>query len=74
MGPEETRGIMDRILALALAQECTVALVEHTMKLIMGVSDRIVVLHQGRLLAQGTPDDIRANEEVRRLHLGKGAH
>jgi branched-chain amino acid transport system ATP-binding protein len=61
-------------LILALAQERTVALVEHKMKLIMGVSDRIVVLHQGRLLAQGSPDDIRANEEVRRVYLGKGAH
>ena len=47
---------------------------EHKMKLIMGVSDRIVVLHQGRLLAQGSPDDIRANEEVRSVYLGKGAH
>jgi branched-chain amino acid transport system ATP-binding protein len=72
MSPQETRGIMD--LILALAQERTVALVEHKMKLIMGVSDRIVVLHQGRLLAQGSPDDIRANEEVRRVYLGKGAH
>ena len=72
MSPEETRTIMD--LILALAQERTVALVEHKMKLIMGVSDRIVVLHQGRLLAQGSPDDIRANEEVRRVYLGKGAH
>lgn len=72
MSPEETHAIMD--LILALARERTVALVEHKMKLIMGVSDSIVVLHQGRLLAQGSPDDIRANEEVRRVYLGKGTH
>jgi branched-chain amino acid transport system ATP-binding protein len=72
MSPEETRTIMD--LILALAEERTVALVEHKMKLIMGVSDRIVVLHQGRLLAQGSPDDIRTNDEVKRVYLGKGAH
>lgn len=72
MSPEETKTIMG--LILELVQERTVALVEHKMKLVMGVSDRIVVLHQGRLLAQGSPDDIRANDEVRRVYLGKGAH
>jgi branched-chain amino acid transport system ATP-binding protein len=72
MSPEETKKIM--ALILQLVQERTVALVEHKMKLIMGVSDRIVVLHQGRLLAEGTPDDIRANDVVKRVYLGKGAH
>lgn len=72
MSPEETRAIMK--LILALVQERTVALVEHKMKLIMGVSDRIIVLHQGKLLAQGAPDDIRTNDEVKRVYLGKGAH
>jgi branched-chain amino acid transport system ATP-binding protein len=59
-------------LILALVAERTVALVEHKMKLIMGVSDRIVVLHQGRLLAQGSPAEIRANEDVQRVYLGHG--
>ncbi|WP_431512499.1 ABC transporter ATP-binding protein [Variovorax sp. DAIF25] len=70
MSPEETRSVMD--LILALVAERTVALVEHKMKLIMGVSDRIVVLHQGRLLAQGSPAEIRANEDVQRVYLGHG--
>lgn len=72
MSPEETRGMMD--LILELVQERTVALVEHKMKLVMGVSDQIIVLHQGMLLAQGSPDDIRGNDEVKRVYLGKGAH
>jgi branched-chain amino acid transport system ATP-binding protein len=70
MSPEETRSVMG--LILALVAERTVALVEHKMKLIMGVSDRIVVLHQGRLLAQGSPAEIRANEDVQRVYLGHG--
>ena len=45
-------------------------LVEHKMKLVMGISDRILVLHHGRLLAEGAPDEIRAHEEVRRVYLG----
>ena len=72
MSPEETRGMMD--LIVRLARERTVILVEHKMKLVMGISDRLLVLHQGRLLAEGTPDDIRANETVRRVYLGQREH
>ncbi len=71
MSPEETRGMMDLILRLAQAQ--TVVLVEHKMKLIMGVSDRIVVLHHGEVIADGAPAEIRANAEVRRGYLGEEA-
>lgn len=71
MSPEETRGMMD--LIVRLAQKQTVVLVEHKMKLIMGVSDRIVVLHHGEAIADGAPADIRANSEVRRVYLGEEA-
>ncbi|MEC4721214.1 ABC transporter ATP-binding protein [Noviherbaspirillum sp. CPCC 100848] len=69
MSPEETRSMMD--LILALAGERTVILVEHKMKMVMGISDRIVVLHHGELLAVGKLDDIRANDEVKRVYLGQ---
>lgn len=72
MSPEETRVIMH--LILKLLKNRTIGIVEHKMKLIMGISDSIVVLHQGKLLVQGTPDEIRKNEEVRRVYLGKGNH
>jgi branched-chain amino acid transport system ATP-binding protein len=69
MSPEETRPMMD--LISRLAQERTVILVEHKMKLVMGLCQRLVVLHHGRLLAAGTPDDIRADGEVKRVYLGQ---
>lgn len=72
MSPEETRSIMD--LILKLLEHRTIGLVEHKMKLVMGISDSIIVLHQGRLLVQGTPDEIRHNDEVKRVYLGKGKH
>ncbi len=72
MSPEETRAVMD--LIVRLAAERTVILVEHKMKLVMGISDRLLVLHQGETLAEGTPDEIRRNETVRRVYLGKGEH
>ena len=70
MSPEETKEMMD--LIARLAAERTVLLVEHKMKLVMGLAEQIVVLHQGRLLASGSPDDIRAHPEVRRVYLGEG--
>jgi branched-chain amino acid transport system ATP-binding protein len=69
MSPEETRTMMD--LIVKLARERTVILVEHKMKLVMGISDRLIVLHHGELLAEGSPDDIRKNELVKRVYLGQ---
>jgi branched-chain amino acid transport system ATP-binding protein len=72
MSPEETRTMMD--LIVRLGQERTVILVEHKMKLVMGISDRLLVLHHGELLAEGTPDEIRRNETVKRVYLGQREH
>jgi branched-chain amino acid transport system ATP-binding protein len=70
MSPEETTVMMD--LITELAADRTVILVEHKMKLVMGICKTLIVLHHGQLLAQGSPEDIRANEEVRRVYLGQG--
>ena len=70
MSPEETKVMMD--LIVELAAERSVILVEHKMKLVMGICERLLVLHHGEFLAEGTPDDIRANADVRRVYLGQG--
>jgi len=57
-------------LIRALAKRMTVLIIEHDMDLIMGISDSITVLHQGRVLAQGTPAEIRANRKVQEAYLG----
>jgi branched-chain amino acid transport system ATP-binding protein len=72
MSPEETRMMMDLITRLAV--ERTIIVVEHKMKLVMGISDRILVLHHGELLAEGTPDEIRRNTTVKRVYLGEREH
>jgi branched-chain amino acid transport system ATP-binding protein len=69
MSPEETRAMMD--LIVKLAAERTVILVEHKMKMVMSISDRIVVLHHGEFLAAGTADEIRNNQDVKRVYLGQ---
>jgi branched-chain amino acid transport system ATP-binding protein len=70
MSPEETKVMMD--LIVALAAERSVILVEHKMKLVMGICERLLVLHHGEFLAEGTPADIKANDDVKRVYLGQG--
>lgn len=70
MSPEETVEIMRVILRLA--ERCTVILVEHKMKLVMDIANHVLVLHHGQFLAQGTPEEIRSNAEVKRVYLGEG--
>jgi branched-chain amino acid transport system ATP-binding protein len=53
-----------------LAVQMTVLIIEHDMEMIMGISDSITVLHQGRVLAQGTPAEIRGNADVQEAYLG----
>lgn len=69
MSPEETTVMMRLIQQLAM--ERTVILVEHKMKMVMGLCNRLIVLHHGELLADGNPDEIRANTEVKRVYLGQ---
>ena len=69
MGPEETKEMV--ALLERLAERRTVLLVEHKMKMVLGLSQRVLVLHHGRLLADGRPEDIRSNPDVRRVYLGQ---
>lgn len=71
MSPEETVAMTH--LIRGLADERTVVLVEHKMKLIMGISDDVVVFHHGKILAHGTPATVRADAEVKRVYLGRSA-
>ena len=65
----ETAALEELIRKIA-EQGITVMLVEHDMKLVMGISDRLLVLNYGRVLAEGTPEQIRANPDVIAAYLG----
>jgi branched-chain amino acid transport system ATP-binding protein len=68
MSPEETDETIHLIRRIAEGR--TVILIEHKMKVVMNISDRITVLHQGQVLADGTPAEIRANLRVQQTYLG----
>ncbi|MDR7482913.1 MAG: ABC transporter ATP-binding protein [Armatimonadota bacterium] len=69
MSAEEIRSTME--LLRAIGQERTLVIVEHRMPVIMGLCERITVLHFGRVLAEGTPAEIQASEEVQAVYLGR---
>jgi branched-chain amino acid transport system ATP-binding protein len=70
LNPSETQEI-DELIQNIASQGITVMLVEHDMKLVMGISDRIIVLDQGRWLAEGTAEEIRHNHDVVAAYLGE---
>ena len=69
MSPAET----ERITALvgSLDRDLTIVVVEHDMDVVFRLADRITVLHEGRILADGTPDEVRADRTVNEVYLGK---
>jgi ABC-type branched-subunit amino acid transport system ATPase component len=71
LNPSESHELLQVIRKIAKSGK-TVLLIEHDMSVVMGVSDKIVVLHHGSNIAQGTPAEIKANPEVAKAYLGDG--
>lgn len=70
MASEQVPELMALIKAVQADGNKTVMLVEHNMNVVMGASDMITVMHQGAVLAEGTPDEISSNEVVQQAYLG----
>jgi len=70
MSPEETIATMDLIKRLADMRGLTILFCEHDMDVVFGIAQSIMVMHQGRTLIQGKPEQVRENEEVVKAYLG----
>jgi branched-chain amino acid transport system ATP-binding protein len=70
MAPAERGALMALTAAIARARGLTVLFTEHDMDVVFATADRIMVLHQGRLIAEGGPEDVRADREVQAVYLG----
>ena len=70
LNPTETRGLMELIAGLREELRLTVIVVEHDMDLVMGISDRVAVLHYGRKIAEGTPREVAHDAAVLEAYLG----
>jgi branched-chain amino acid transport system ATP-binding protein len=73
MGDQETYEIAQLIRKLHRDQKLTIVLIEHDMRVVFHLADRIMVLAEGKLLAEGTPQEIAINEAVQAAYLGKAA-
>ena len=73
MGDQETYDITQLIRRLHRDHKLTIVLIEHDMRVVFHLADRIMVLAEGKMLAEGTPAEIAANESVQAAYLGKAA-
>jgi branched-chain amino acid transport system ATP-binding protein len=73
MNATETRRMVDLIRRLDEETDTTFVVTEHDMEVVLGISDRILVLDRGSLIADGTPDEVMADERVREAYLGLDA-
>jgi len=69
MNSQESMGLVKKMRGMLLGQ--TIVLVEHDMGVVMELADTISVLHYGAILAEGSPKEIKENEEVKRVYLGR---
>jgi branched-chain amino acid transport system ATP-binding protein len=73
MAPKERIALMDLAADIAKSRGIAVLFTEHDMDVVFQHADRVIVLDRGRLIAEGTADQVRANPEVQAVYLGSGA-
>lgn len=71
MSPEESHKTMELIQQIVRSKNLTLLFIEHDMKIVFGISEKIRVMHVGSIIAEGTPEEIRANDQVQKIYLAE---
>jgi len=71
MSAKETHQTMELIGRITREKGLTLLFTEHDMEVVFSISERIMVLHQGRLIAEGSPEEVRSNSDVQKIYLGE---
>lgn len=74
MAPAEREALMRVAVAACRERQVALLFTEHDMDVVFGFADRVIVMNRGRIIAEGTPDAVRRNEEVRAVYLGSQGH
>ncbi len=64
------RGLLTQLL-LSFDRSVTVVIIEHDMDVALRIAERVTIMHNGRILIEGTPEEIRANQQVHDIYLGR---
>jgi branched-chain amino acid transport system ATP-binding protein len=70
MAPEERGALMELAAGLARHGRIAVLFTEHDMSVVFGFASRVIVMHLGEIIAEGSPDEVRGNPRVREVYLG----
>ena len=73
MSPQETAETIELVELVCRSQGLTLLFTEHDMNVVFSIAERLTVLHQGRVIASGTPEEVRADPEAQRVCLGTPA-
>jgi branched-chain amino acid transport system ATP-binding protein len=71
MSPEESHNTMELIRRIVQARNLTLLFIEHDMNIVFGISEKVRVMHFGSIIAEGSPEAIRANDQVQKIYLAE---
>lgn len=71
MSPEESHKTMELIHRIVRSRNLTLLFIEHDMNIVFGISEKVRVMHYGTVIAEGTPREIRANDQVQKIYLAE---
>jgi branched-chain amino acid transport system ATP-binding protein len=73
MSPEESSKTVELVQRLVRERDLTLLFIEHDMEVVFGISEKVRVMHLGEIIAEGTPEAVRSNDEVQRIYLAEEA-